>query len=217
MINALETLHLPKKMHKKLTLATLDVNSLYPSIPQALGINMALQQAIRTQSPNSTENRRKNMLKEMLLILRENTFGFADRDFRQLKGVAMGTPVAPTLANLFMDKVEAEALSTWTGTQPIIWLHFIDDILVLLENDRQEMMRLVSHCNSRMANIHYTAEVSDTCVDYLDNTIFKGQRYERTGILDIKPFQSNGPPLLPSLLVSTSPEHQNRCSQRRVH
>ncbi len=38
----------------------------------------------------------------LLHVLQENTFEFAARTFKQTKGVAMGTPVAPTLANLFM-------------------------------------------------------------------------------------------------------------------
>ncbi len=46
----------------------------------------------------------------------------------------MGTPVAPTLANFFMGKVERDNLDTWHGTQPLVWLRYIDDILVILED-----------------------------------------------------------------------------------
>ena len=188
-INCLESLKLSKKSCKSLTLVTLDVKNLYPSIPQALGSNMALQQAIPTFPPASKENKRKTMLKQMLkLVLEGNTFGFAGKHFRQKKGVAMGTPVAPTLVNLFMGKVEAEALSSWEGTQPLVWLRFIDDILVLMESTKLEMQQLVSHCNERMATIQYTAKVSDTQVNFLDVTIFKGPRFETFGTLDIKTF-----------------------------
>ena len=100
----------------------------------------------------------------------------------------MGIPVAPTLANLFMAKVEADAITSWLGTQPLVWLRFIDDILIIMESTQEELHRFVSHCNSRMGSINYTAEVSSTCVDFLDLTIFKGPRYQATGILDIRPF-----------------------------
>ena len=188
-ITALEQLKVPKKQYQQLTLATMDVVSLYPSIPQTLGINMALQQAIPTNPPSSTENSMKNMLKEMLgLVIKNNTFGFANKHFKQLKGVAMGTPVAPTLANLFMAKVEADAITSWQGTQPLIWLRFVDDIFIIMESTQEELHRFISHCNSRMGAIKYTAEVSSNCVDFLDLTIFKGPRYQEVGILDIKPF-----------------------------
>ena len=102
------------------------------------------------------------MIREMLsLILKENMFGFADRYFKKLKGVAMGTPVAPTLANLFMEKVEAGALSSWTGTQTLIWLRFIDDIVVIMESNVKEMNELVSHCNGRMSAIQYSSGLED--------------------------------------------------------
>ena len=123
-ITALEQLKVPSKQYEQLTLATMDVVSLYPSIPQTLGINMALQQAIPTNPQNSQQNTMKNMLKELLtLVIKNNTFGFAGKHFKQLKGVAMGTPVAPTLANLFMAKVETDAISSWEGIQPLASLH----------------------------------------------------------------------------------------------
>ena len=188
-ITVLEQLILPPGKYKNLMLATMDVTSLYPSIPQTLGINMALQQAIPMNPPHSKENSRKNMLREMLtLVIKENTFGFTDKHYKQLKGVVMGTPVAPTVANLFMAKVEAEAISSWEGTQPLVWLRFIDNILVIMESTPIELHSLVSHCNSRMGPIKYTAEVSSTCIDFLDITIFKGTRYQKTVILDIKPY-----------------------------
>ena len=167
----------------------MDVTSLYHFILQTLGINMALQQAIPTNPPNSKENSMKNMQREMLtLVIKENTFGFADKHYKQLKGVAMGTPVAPTLANLFMGKVEVEAISSWEGTQPLVWLRFIDDILVIMESTPLELHNLVSHRNNRMGSIKYTVEVSSTCINFLDITVFKGARYQKTGILDIKPY-----------------------------
>ena len=150
---------------------------------------MALQQAIPTNPQNSQQNTMKNMLKELLtLVIKNNTFGFAGKHFKQLKGVAMGTPVAPTLANLFMAKVETDAISSWEGTQPLVWLRFIDDILIIMESTPEELHSFVSHCNNRMGSIKYTAEVSSTCVYFLDLTIFKGPRYQAIGTLDIKPY-----------------------------
>ena len=100
----------------------------------------------------------------------------------------MGTPGALTLTNLFMGKVEADLLTSWPGTQPLIWLRHIDNILVILESSPAEMNSLVSHCNSRMSTIQYTSEVSMLSVDFLDITIFKGYRYREEGKLDIRPY-----------------------------
>ena len=108
-----------------------------------------------------------------MLILKENTFIFAGEHYRQITGIAMGTPVAPTLANLFMGKVEHEALSAWGGTQPLVWLRYIDDILVIMEDSQETLLELVKHLNARISSIKYTTEISDKSIDFLDFTIFK--------------------------------------------
>ncbi len=139
--------------------------------------------------PTSRCNPFKNMLREMLmLVLKENTFIFAGEHYRQITGIAMGTPVAPTLANLFMGKVEHEALSAWGGTQPLVWLRYIDDILVIMEDSQEKLLELVKHLNARISTIKYTAEISDKSIDFLDLTIFKDPRYQQEGVLDIQPY-----------------------------
>ncbi len=187
-IKVIESLTVPIDSRKQLLLATLDVKALYPSIPQALGVNFALQQALPTDPPTSTSHPLKNMLKEMLLhVIRHNTFEFAKKNFRQIKGVAMGTPVATTLANLFMGKVEFDALNAWPGTQPIVWLRYIDDILLLLEDTDDCLTELLAHLNDRVSSIKFTKESSTQSIDFLDLTIFKGPRFESQGILDTRP------------------------------
>ncbi len=110
-IHAIEQLKIPEDNKKILTLATLDVKALYPLIPHGIRVAFALQQAITTHPPSSKTHPLKTMLREMLtLILQGNTFEFTAKHFKQVKDVAMGTPVAPTLANFFMGKVEKDAL-----------------------------------------------------------------------------------------------------------
>ncbi len=125
-----------------------------------------------------------------MLILKENSFIFAGEHYRQITGIAMGTPVVCTLANLFMGKVEHEALSAWGGTQPLVWLRYIDDILVIMKDSQEKLLELVKHLNARISTIKYTAEISDKSIDFLDLTIFKGPRYQQQGILDIRPYSN---------------------------
>ena len=111
-INVLEQLSLPPTKHKNLTLATMDVTSLYLSIPQTLGINMALQQAIPQPTQLQGKQQKEHAQRDAEPDSQGEHLMFADKHYRQLNGVTMGTPVAPTLANLFMAKVEAEALTS---------------------------------------------------------------------------------------------------------
>lgn len=49
-------------------------------------------------------------------------------------GTAMGTPMAPNYANLFMAKFEEDLIQTYyssTGHQPLVWFRYIDDIFMI--------------------------------------------------------------------------------------
>ncbi len=189
-IRIVEHLKVSPDTRRSLILATLDVKALYPSIPHEAGISMALQQAIPTEPPvSSSNNSRKNMLKEMLkIILSGNTFLFAGRTFKQIKGIAMGTPVAPTWANLFMGKLETDALTRWQGTLPLLWLRYIDDIFTLFPGPQEELDSLLQHMNSQLSTIEFTMDSSKHKIDFLDITIFKGERFHSEGVLDIRPY-----------------------------
>ncbi len=150
---------------------------------------MALQQAIPTDPPVSPNHSLMSMLKTMLkLILTGNTFRFAGKTLKQIKGIAMGTPVNPTLANLFMGKLESATLNNWSGTQPLIWLRYIDDILTLFPGTEEELQQLLTHFNAQLNTIKFTLESSRHKIDFLDVTLFKGERFYSTGCLDIRPY-----------------------------
>ena len=52
-------------------------------------------------------------------------------DYKQIKGTAMGTPMAVNYANLFLNKFETELLMEFEkefGVKPLVWMRYIDDI-----------------------------------------------------------------------------------------
>ncbi len=96
----------------------------------------------------------------------------------------MGTPCAPTVVNLLMGNFESKALARWEGTKPLLWLRYIDDVLIVIQDSEEETHKLVSHLNQQMSIIKFTSEISTQSIDFLDITFFKGPRYYATGILD---------------------------------
>jgi hypothetical protein len=61
------------------------------------------------------------------LILNKNTFTFNNEHVLQIHGTAMGSPMAPTYANLFMAIFERKLLNEAPqGLIPIEWIRFID-------------------------------------------------------------------------------------------
>ena len=111
LVNRVEDLKVPKDA----LLVSIDVKSLYPSIPQ----NECIRRAIHRYNKHTPPLERipETFLKRAIThILNDNTFTFNDRHFRQIKGLAMGTKAVPTLANIFMAEIEENFLSHRSST-----------------------------------------------------------------------------------------------------
>ena len=73
-------------------------------------------------------------------VLDNNYFTFEGQCYKQVHGTAMGTPMAPAAANLFMGRLERKILEnspvTLTQNQ---WKRFIDDIFVLWLGSQEDL------------------------------------------------------------------------------
>ena len=70
-------------------------------------------------------------LMEMLTFCAETTyFGMGSDIYQQEEGLAMGSPLSPVLANLYMEYFEEMALGS-TSLKPSMWLRYVDDTFIL--------------------------------------------------------------------------------------
>jgi len=96
----------------------------------------------------------------------------------------MGTS---SYANLFMADLEERLLADY-HTKSILWRRYLDDIFVAWPGDRSSFEEFMRYLNSKHHTIKFTCDSSDSSVDFLDLTIYKGSRFRSSGKLDIKPF-----------------------------
>ena len=70
-------------------------------------------------------------LMEMLTFCVDTTyFGIGSDIYRQEEGLAIGSPLTPLLANIYMEYFEEIALGS-TSLNPSMWLRYVDDIFIL--------------------------------------------------------------------------------------
>ena len=80
----------------------------------------------------------------------------------------MGSPLAPVLANLFMDHYEKEWLSNYDWVSPCYHTRYVDDIFSVF-NSYDEAKRFASYLNSRHPNIKFTMETEvNKFIPFLD-------------------------------------------------
>ena len=103
MIALLETLRIPKHS----LLVTIDVVSLYTSIPQHEGTQAPLE---AIEAANASDLGRDVLQALFDIVFVGNFFRFDRQVYSQLVGTAMGTKMALSYANLFMDRFERSFL-----------------------------------------------------------------------------------------------------------
>ena len=100
-IALLEQTHVPPDA----LLVNIDFTSLYTNIPQDEGTDACLEAIGLAEASHKPPS----VLLELLnIVLKCNVFSFDNSMYQQIQGTAMGTRMAPSYANLFMDRLERE-------------------------------------------------------------------------------------------------------------
>lgn len=201
LVNELESLHLPKDVW----FVTADVTSLYPSIPTKDGIEIV---GDTLRFLGMTENLLTVVLAALTLVLTFNVFTFGKLFFHQLQGTAMGTPCAPAFAILFLFGLERKLHPSWA-----FFKRYIDDLLAMFST-KAAALDFVKRYNELHRNIKITWEISDSTVNFLDLTIYKGARFQSKGLIDLATF---GKAMNPYLYVPFSSHHPVAMKKGFIH
>ena len=97
-------------------LVSYDINSLFTNIPLKETIKLAVD-LIKTSYPNFKISS-DGLTKLLKFATCQTHFLFNGKFYDQIDGVAMGSPLAPVLANLFMGHNEKLWLENFQGTRP---------------------------------------------------------------------------------------------------
>ena len=116
------------------------------------------------------------------LCLRSMYFQFKDNFFEQLEGAAMGSPLSPIVANLYMESFEERALMSVT-LQPKMWLRYVDDTFAIWPHGREELQRFHIHLNTQHPAIQFTMEEeSEERIPFLDVMVERRGSHVRTSV-----------------------------------
>ena len=153
-------------------LVTLDVTSLYTNIPNEEALTVAYQTLRDNRNDALEALSNKDLTYLLKLVLTCNNFEFNGQNYLQIQGVAMGTKVAPTIANLVMGHFEQQFVYTYP-LQPSLWLRFIDDNFMIWPHGPAALEDFIKHLNSVHPSLKFTFEFSTKMVSFLDTLVIK--------------------------------------------
>ena len=119
--------------------------------------------------PSRTNMSAENITELLEFCLSNTYFTFQEVFYEQTKGVAMGSPVSPIVANIFMEAFERRAISTALHP-PKFWRRYVDDTCVIQHRSHKE--EFLTHINSVDNVIQFTVEDAkeDGCIPFFRHT-----------------------------------------------
>ena len=159
-------------------LVTMDVESLYTTIPHCDGLH-AVEHFSQDQGVNSIPV--DVITKVTEFILTHNYFVFEDNIYLQMMGTAMGTRMAPQYANLFMALLESEFLKHY-HLKPLIYLRFIDDTFMIWTHGEEELKNFLRAFNTYHNSITLKMDYSTESVHFLDITVILKENQLQTSL-----------------------------------
>ena len=177
----------------ELRMVSFDVTSLFTKIPLTDTINIILNKKYGTHHGCSKmklkrdnwcsmcQNREE--LKQLLTIATADThFSFNGQHFRQHNGVAMGSPLAPILADIFMNNLEQTLMDRLENAGVMWYRRYVDDTFVLIKHDA-DVEQIKNILNSFHQNINFTSEQEkENKIAFLDVLIELKERGIETSV-----------------------------------
>ena len=190
--NSIQVIHRiqQQKISPSAILATLDIKSLYLTIPQAQGTSTVLDRLYNSGFPpkfkrSSLEGLLKCILKDNFFIYRQDL----QTEIRSGHGNPDVYPTSPTCSWPLLKKNSCKIERKAGRPLPAIWLRYIDDIILIWEHDEQTLKDFLQRLNRFDNNINFTLDFSNDTIDFLDINIYKGNKFSNQGLLDFQPYR----------------------------
>lgn len=146
-------------------MCSFDIKSLFTNIPLNEVIEICVEQLYDSEITAPTFP--KEVCIDLLKLATTNVeFSFNNTMYRQIDGVAMGSPLGPILANIFVGYHEAQLFRT--TPKPIAYYRYVDDIFAIF-NSESQMDKFYKKLSNMHAALSFTKEAEkNNSIPFLD-------------------------------------------------
>ena len=143
------------KINDKHRLITLDIKDLYVNIPLKEIIDITRTQLLKNNNTQTT-NQITNLLE---VILRQNYLVFQKQIYQPDKGVAMGSPISGTMAEIFIQHLEDSFIKHFLNSRSItFYARYVDGIFIIYDSSHTTPNAITQYANT----IHSKIQINPT-------------------------------------------------------
>ena len=146
-------------------MVSLDIESLFTNVPLLETIDIILNKLFTASTPVYHGFNKLNFKKLLELSVLDTHFLFNGSVYKQNDGIAMGSPLGPTFANIFMCFLEERFLNECpVHFKPMFYRRYVDDTFLLFKH--KDHAKLFLDCvNYFHLNVRFTMETEN--IDHL--------------------------------------------------
>ncbi len=139
-------------------MVSFDVVSLFTNVPVDETCNIIRGKLLEdTNLHERTQLSVVEIVDLLKLCLSTTCFQWRDDFYEQTSGAAMGSPLSPVLANIFMEHFEQNALAN-SALVPKLWKRYVDDIFAVWSHGKEHLSKFLSYLNNIHPSIKFTIE-----------------------------------------------------------
>ncbi|XP_072152535.1 uncharacterized protein [Bemisia tabaci] len=162
-------------------LISLDVDNLYTNV-DVEETNMRMKTILKDHSSLS-----KGEIMEFTTLLEfttsNNYFKYNGKFYKMNKGLPMGGPISPIMADIFMDKYDHRICTSNKWASKILcYFRYMDDIFAVWLGTDRELSIFHNEINDLHPNLRFKLEVGGKTLNFLDLTIRVENRKIKFGI-----------------------------------
>jgi hypothetical protein len=130
-------------------LITYDIKDVFVNVPTEETLLITKSMLLKNNNPQIT----KQIITLMRLILSQNYFTFKNKIYQPEKGVAVGSPISNTIAEIILQYFEDIHIKQLMDTKNIIlYTRYVDDILIIYDTKRTHPDLLNTYINQIHTN-----------------------------------------------------------------
>ena len=187
-------------------MASFDVESLFTNIPLQETIDLCVENLFQDRTHLSKDSFRELLTRTMS----ESLILFDQQFYRQHDGVATGSSLGPTLANVFLCYHEKIWLQNCPSEfKPVIYKRYVDDTFLLFRS-KHHIEKFQNYLNRQHKNIKFTTETeNENSFSFLDIKITRDNNKFMTSV-----YRKPSAEFLPTLEVSFRSHINTTCCLR---